>query len=216
MKIGLYMIAYSGVEAATYECSLADILRLAGSNVAVHIIANDADIARSRSKVAASFLRTDEDVCVMVDHDIVWRPGDIECIAKEAHERGAIVAALVSKKNFGEGSASCHNKDIKLEEIGTDRLVPATWVGGAFTAYARAPLEAVCALPDIQTVHGPMAFHQMIVEARGERIRLSEDYAVCQRARDLGFDVFISCKPKCGHYGKVVFMSDLTAKTVCG
>ena len=147
LRIMITKFIYGGVHPVTDSCFTRDLithLKDSDDSYEMHVGAcyNDALIDRARSTVSEAFLKSGMDILVMVDHDLSWEQGDILRIARKAHELQAIVGAAVSKRNRGEGIASVITEKGSWQ-IGTDRLVEASFVGAAFTAFPRKIVESV-------------------------------------------------------------------------
>lgn len=219
MRVVLSLMGYSGVEPQTMTCLFEELLHMSRQQTPVmyRCIWDDADIGRSRSKVIKSFLETPEgqppaDVCVMIDHDITWRAGDVLHIAERAVQHNAVVGGMVSKRRLGEGIASVPTEDIELQWLGRDRLVPAKWVGGAFMAVPREIAVKIAGLPELQTWEMGLPFLQFIDPET--KIYQSEDWALCQRARENGYKVYLSTYPVCGHIGKFTYTLETATSTL--
>lgn len=171
----------------------------------------DALIERSRSQAARRFLLdTQADVLVMIDHDIEWQgpsdgyEGDLAHIVRLAHDHQAIVGAAVSKRVQGQGIASLPKVDCELS-IGSNAMTEFAYVGAAFTAYPRAVLQAVTnTMDEIPPGFAPI-YQTMVVDhphRPGCKLHLSEDWALCHRAADLGHKTYLAMRPICTHWGE--------------
>lgn len=187
----------------------------------------DALVSRSRAVVVQRFLQSsDAEVLIMLDHDLAWvgpsqeYEGDLLHIARQCADTQAIVGGAVSKKVKGQGVASMFKADCTVQ-IGCDPgLVDVWYLGGAFTAYHRRALERVAKEGYLYGKH--VSEQRMIEAAPGFRpvfmemvvphplapemmLHLSEDWALCHRARELGVESHISLKPLIVHYGEYGF-----------
>ena len=202
----LWLIAYEQVTVKTYTCLLRDIL--GWSNLSHYVMGGTSTIERARSTIASGFLKKDEgDVLLMVDHDVQWEQGDLQYIARKALERKAIVGGLYPMRTFAKGMSS------RLDEKGafkfvTDTLVKARYLAGGFLAITKNVLEAIS--KTLPLVHSDKDdywpfFQQMIVTNKfkcGELTEfLTEDWALCHRARGCGQKVLAAFKPRLKHEG---------------
>ncbi len=205
----LALFAYSGVLPDTVDCLLRD-LRL-WPNIVYYRISNDALISRSRSRAASDFLQSDRemtgDVLLMVDHDMKWEKGDLVHLAEKTLETEAVVAAVYSKRNFGEGTA-VRFSDPGDYSIGDEELAPATYISTGFLGIHRKVLEKMAeTLPKTIGNFWPfflplLANHPVDVDAVEY---LSEDWAFCARARELGIKIWVDLKPRLTHIGEYAY-----------
>jgi len=168
------------------------------------------------------------DVLMLVDADIVWPRGTIQYMAWKAWETQSIVGGLVSKRSRGDGLATQFCKeweaDFKAEKVtldfGVDEIIPSYYVGSAFTAYPlsvlqdihdNSPIPVTMRDGSIKVMTMPLTvqgfrpyFLPMLAESEfheGNVDYLSEDWAICKRARDLGHKVHATTLPWLRHYG---------------
>jgi hypothetical protein len=170
---------------------------------------NDALIDRCRSLAATRFLEyTNDDVMVMIDHDITFQAGSVVRLAKKALETNAIVAAMISKKSRGQGIASRLKVKPELVKMPpADFLYESSYPGSGFCAYPRDLVLAVAkSVPRVYQGFIPM-FIPTLAKHTNEQLEteeweyLSEDWAFVKRASELGYKSYIDCWPKCGHVG---------------
>lgn len=198
------LMQYGGVGSRTV-LSMIEELSLGKVTWAISPHPGDAAVDRARSVIATQFLEGSSNVLVMVDHDIAWRRGDALFIAQKAMETKGIVGGLYSKrvpnKGFAGrfGDANKYDADAELVELGDNGMV-----GGGFMAIHRSVLEAVaskCKLPLVRSGFVPF-FLPVIVDTGEPRLEyLSEDWAICHRAREAGKKVYVTLKPKLAHIG---------------
>src|SRR3972149_8652407 len=89
----LAVFAWGGLTPSTHECIVRSVK--AWPSLKHLLNADDALIDRARSRAASLFLQSSPsytgDVLVMVDHDIVWQPGDLEHIVAAPRRGGGVV-----------------------------------------------------------------------------------------------------------------------------
>ncbi|KKN29543.1 hypothetical protein LCGC14_0843010 [marine sediment metagenome] len=202
----LALFAYSGVLPDTVDCLLRD-LRL-WPNIVYYRISNDALISRSRSRAASDFLQSNRemtgDVLLMVDHDIKWDEGDLVYLAEKTLETKGIVAGIYSKREFGGGTAVRFSAPGKYT-AGEDVLAEAQFVSTGFLGIHRSVLEKMSeTLPKTIGNFWPfflplLATHPVDADAVEY---LSEDWAFCARARELGASIHAALKPNLVHVGE--------------
>ena len=176
---------------------------------------NDADLPRARSKTATHFLtETDYDVHVSIDSDIVFDPASVFQIAQQAHDLGGIVAGLYVTRAAGKmcRPTSLFETDVPIE-FGTDPTpVPIKWAATGFLATPRIVFETLA--KDLPLCHRSewWKFYPFYAEywVRSERdpedwIWLSEDYALCDRAKNAGFQVYLNPAIRLLHLGQYPF-----------
>ena len=182
---------------------------------------NDALIGRSRSIMCTEFLKTDADVMVIIDDDIVFEPADFWKIVEGAREtRGVYGGAYVTR------STTPHISSRALPGTGEQvfaqtphrRPVEYQYLATGFWAVHRDVMEAMIS-PDAEFVDAYGAhridecalgadrpfypFFQPFVcrEDDGRLHYLSEDWAFSNRARQLGFRVWVDLSIILQHMG---------------
>lgn len=147
LKVMLAVFSYSGLEEKTHECIIQEIAHCQANNKRIEYsrVSGDALIARSRSRsVGGRFLSTDCDVVVMIDHDIVWNPGEAWDLGKLAFEQNAVVGGMYCKRTFGQGWASRISMKVGHEyAFGLPGLIEADAVATGFMAIPREILQGV-------------------------------------------------------------------------
>lgn len=136
---------YGGIESATMWTMVREMRKMDqfGINFLMNNVHGDALISRSRSKALHEFLKTDLDVCVMVDHDLEWEPGSLAALALKAHERRACVSGFYATRSFGRGwSSRIKDQGAKLKTA-VDELHDAEYLAGGFLAIPRLVVEEV-------------------------------------------------------------------------
>ena len=204
MKVTLAVLAYGNVFPGTVACAMREV---AGGVWDVFLSNKDAAVDRARSKIATRALDEGFDVCVMVDHDLTWEPGDLGHIAAKAHETGGIVGGLVSKRQFGQGFGGRFG-DGEPHRLYSDDFVclgPTGFVGGAFTAYHRSALERIQEhhkLPRTRDGMVPFFLPTLVYSNRLKAWEyLSEDWSACWRAHEAGVPVHVAMRPRVVHHG---------------
>ena len=196
--------------------------------VTLMVPGDDALIDRSRAMVAKAFLESDNEVLLMVDHDIEWTnpdaatgyEGDLLHLARLAAATRGTVGSVISKKVIGEGIASMFGSAI-TSPIGSDGCFHSPVVGSGMTAYHRCVVEEVwdtmlqwecygkIPAPGYVPIFMPnIALHP---NAPGELIVNSEDWAFCERGRRLGHFSYLATRPNTKHWGMYPFTVDKDA-----
>lgn len=167
---------------------------------------NDALIGRSRSLMCTHFLESDADVMVIVDDDIVFQPEDFWKIVEGAREcRGIYGGAYVTRSTSPHiSSRFWPNTEVKWAPGPLRRPIDLQYLATGFFAIHRDLLESMIdhEFTDADGTHTmtecelgadrpfwPFFSTFPAIEADGRRHFLSEDWAFCNRAQQLGAKV---------------------------
>jgi hypothetical protein len=164
--------------------------------------------------MASHFLKNEDslgEVLLMVDRDITWRSGDLEYLAWAAADTKSIVGGVYAKRGYGAGTAIRFREGQSFD----DDLIEADYASTGFFAVHRSVLEAMAqtlvpcldSLTDRSIDFWPF-FMPMVQETRLGTEYLSEDWAFCERAKELGFKVYAAMRPTLVHYGEIGFTLD--------
>lgn len=168
---------------------------------------NDALIGRSRSLMTSKFLETDADVMVIIDDDIVFEWEDFWKLVEGARETKSVYGGLyvtrstephITSRLFPGASLDFHKtpqrRPIEIQYLATGfwamhRDLVEAMVGAHFEDADGGHTVGLC------SQGGPEAFYPFfmpfqVVEDNGARHYLSEDWAFCNRARQLGYKVW--------------------------
>lgn len=176
-------------------------------------VVGDALISRSRSMVASTFLRSDADVMISIDSDIWFRAEDAIALAEKAVEYDMIGALYMTRNLNTQPALMLPDGGVSFDPGAQPLQTP--FVAGGFTAVNRRVFEALSAgLPlchqgwsnrGVDTSFWPFYMPFVIPSATEGSIYLSEDWAVCQRARDAGFQVWLDPSIRLGHIGSYMY-----------
>jgi len=210
MKVLVGTIAWRQLE-GEYVKSVLELCRLGGTEYYLH--SGDALVERARGAVAYHFLHeTDADVLLSIDSDIVfsWQQAMLMC--EQAMEHSIVCGLYVTRAGGARCRPACALKIGQTVTCGTDPTpVEIQWPATGFLAMHRRVFEALAKRPDGRLLHPEtsMRFYPFYVpfevEASGEPILLSEDYAIGERARLEGFPTFLNPAVRLGHIGEKVF-----------
>lgn len=200
----LILCAYRSVSLPTHGC----VMRLFGTPSENHWreqLGGEAGIARSRSiQVSRWFRDTDEDVFLMIDDDIVFDPDDANNLVARCRDGYDVIAAA-----YPTGDAS----HLAIRTLGPTRLqfgpgiepTEMRHVATGFFAVHRRVIAAMVANLRYCNSNTSWAFWPLFgfaveddPEAGGYN-NLSEDYYFCNRARALGFKVYLDMQTCIGH-----------------
>lgn len=178
----------------------------------------DALIERARGISATYFLRhTKGDVHLSLDSDIVeFTKESIDQMCEQAVEYGIVGACYITRSTMRTFPTSQLENGIKVLFANDPTPVPIQWAATGCLAVHRRVFEAMAETmpllhePDNERAFYP--FYQTMIydDPASGKILLSEDYAFCQRAKDLGFQTYLNPAVRVGHMGQFMHrMEDL-------
>lgn len=203
MKICVGTVTYRGCH-PSYATSMVKLT----SNLEFTYLHRRGDwlLERARSILATHFLtETSADVLLWIDADMVFEPDDVREICEQAVDYSVIGGLYMMRHNENASPAARVEEPMSLE--GRPRPVRAAWVGTGFLATHRRVFEALAArsdmLPCQSATEGPFwpFYYPMLPEWHGSTYWLGEDVAFCERAREEGFEVYVSPGIQLGHMG---------------
>lgn len=167
----------------------------------------DALVCRMRDRAAAHFFaESDAEVMLMVDHDIMWEPGDLEHIAKECAKRKGIVAGIYPKRSMGQDVPVRFAPGVQQKVwFGDNVCVEATYVSTGFMAIHRDVFAALAEEMPLTTGGFWPWFTPTLAEHAAGVEYLSEDWAFCARAAGKGFKIWAAMKPRLKHVGEWIY-----------
>lgn len=180
---------------------------------------NDALLGRSRSLMMTEALKTDADVMVILDGDIVFEPRDFWKIVEGARETRSIYGgAYVSRstKPFVT-SRLLPNSQVAWGDGPIRRPLEIQYLSTGFWAMHRSVLERMTG-SDFEDAYGTHRLEEVVLgadrpfipyfspfvcrEDDGRLHYLSEDWACCNRARQLGFTIWMDQSIILQHFGE--------------
>ncbi|MGH2362438.1 MAG: hypothetical protein ACRDGM_18090 [bacterium] len=209
MNIFLGPIYGRSLEPSHVQCLMKLLLkRYEGVQIRLAPAVNDALVCRARSKTATEFLMgTEDDVHVSVDGDIMFDADSLVEIARQALDTGGIVAGqYVTRSKSVCRPTSIQEVESTIEYAGDPTLVPIRWAATGFMATPRAVFQKLS--EDLPLCHESedwrfYPFYQPFPYRMedGTWIYLSEDYALCERAKQAGFKLFMNPSIRLLHLG---------------
>ena len=183
----------------------------AGVTYDVLLNENESNINRARNVMTGLFLETEFDVLAFIDADIEFHDGEqfLDLLVMNGI-RGAAVGCktpdgLEYLNVWKDGEQLRRNR-----MVGTH--IPVDYVGTAVFLIDRATLETLSSeytfpLFDAGGFAAPAMFECQVVAGELSRpgVYLSEDYAVCQLARDVGVPVRIDSRVVVTHHGRAAW-----------
>lgn len=213
----LLLCAYRSVSPETMQ----SIVNLIAAGWPYIVFDADALVTRVRSRVVSHWYRNNlSDVFLMVDDDIIFKPEDAERVTKLARDRRSLACGAYSVRDGSHLSG-------RALEVGVAKpfgpgLPPREYryAGTGFMAVHRDVVEALIAtmpecsnndldsfwpLFDCAFLHDGKLVEDPTTIAGEQAEYLSEDYAFCERARHLGFKVWLDPSTILGHISKTVY-----------
>ena len=200
----LILCAYRSVSLPTHRCIIR-LLQTPSHNVWDEDVGGEAGINRARSiRVSRWFRETNDDVFLMVDDDIIFDPEDANAIVDRCRAGYDVIAAA-----YPTGDAS----HLAIRTLGETSLrfgpdaepLEMRHVSTGFFACHRRVIEAMVKDLPYCNSNASWAFWPLFgfswefdPEAGGVN-NLSEDYNFCNRARALGFKVYLDMSIAIGH-----------------
>jgi SAM-dependent methyltransferase len=184
------LVAHREIAAPTVEC----LFELVGMGWPIALVYGDALIDRARAKAVSTWYRNERtDVFLMIDDDIVFKAEDAERLVNLAREKRSIACGAYP---VGDGGhlASRGFPGQRLEFNDKMEPVEIRWAATGFMAVHRDVVKAMVEGMELCYPNKADAFWPMFTPfVLGENY-LSEDYAFCERARELGFPVWLDQK----------------------
>lgn len=185
------VVAHREVSVPTAEC----LLQLYSAGWPVAFVYGDALVDRARAKAASAwYLNETNDVFLMIDDDIVFKPEDALRVANLAREKRSIACAAYPVADGGHLACRAFpGERIDFNNEAEPRKI--RWAATGFMAVHRDVIKALVeSLGEPCYPDQPDRFWPMFTPMKLGPDYLSEDYAFCQRAIDLGFDVWLDPK----------------------
>jgi 2-polyprenyl-3-methyl-5-hydroxy-6-metoxy-1,4-benzoquinol methylase len=169
---------------------------------------NDALIGRSRSIMCTEFLKTDADVMVIIDDDIVWEPADFWKIVEGARETHGVYGGAYVTRSTEPHISSRHfaGDELVFAQTPNRRPIKFQYLATGFMAIHRDVMESMlrtefvdaygthrveeCQLGADRPFY-PFFSPFFYREADGRLHYLSEDWAFSNRAHQAGHDVWV-------------------------
>lgn len=168
----------------------------------------------ARALMLGRFLRSPSTDLLMIDDDMGWDPRDILRLLNARLD----LVAVAGPRKIDVPAVAGHITREDAQAVLTDERSGAmslTEVGAAFMMISRDCAEKVVAGNGDLTFdseHGAVehdVFRNMIVMREGKRVRLSEDYSFCHRARKVGIRTMVLPDIALEHAGSKVWRCSL-------
>lgn len=182
-------------------------------NVVFDYQANDALLDRARAKSLTRFLLdSDADVWLTIDGDIVFDDAHAQEICEQAMTHDVVCGQYVTRSRARCFPTSLQLDDVPVEYAGDPTPIPIKWAATGFLAIHRRVVEKLVQRPDVELCHPTEhwrfysnLFTPFAVPGPSGPIYLSEDYALCERIRDEGFQIHVNPSVRILHVGQYAF-----------
>ena len=236
---------YGGLVSHLYMQSVVRLMAEApalGFDVSLSLLGGDALIARARSTLVADFMDSPEaSHLLFIDADIAFAPDQVKRLLEADKEFAAAFypmklvdwTRLPQRCVAGEGLETaglsyvgtlCQGEALVVE----GGFATAVYAGGGFQLVCRSVLERMFAAypatrftathaypaPPSASPHLYALFESMIDPESGAYV--SEDYAFCQRWRDLGGAIWLDLASRLTHTGAQSFAGDFARRASAG
>ena len=179
----------------------------------------DALVQRARNDLIAMALETGHDDIIFIDHDIEWEP---QWFYQLLNYPVDVVGGTYRRKSDSEISYVAKiNDPLSVVPDPVTGLLPVAGLGTGFMRISRQAMTALwdSSRPYTETdknKHRRWIF-DVIVDEHGELV--SEDITVCNKLKQLGFDLWLASHMTCNHVGNkkytgnfATWFSEMTAR----
>jgi len=178
----------------------------------IKVVEGDALIDRSRSRAATKFLETDYDILLYLDDDIFFDAVELTRMLWEMWQKDLdIIGAGYITKEADEPSFTFRTRGDQNIVFGNEGGIhEVRWLATGCMAVRRRVIEKMV---DSETVHlcnrDTINFYPFFMPFEklidGKWNYLSEDYAFCERANELGFKCWVDSRMKLTHFGNYLY-----------
>ena len=199
-----------------------------GENVRWQPLWGDAAVARARSILATRFYDDpDLEIMMMIDDDIVFKPADFWKVIEGARRTREIYSAGYMKHAANATLASAGFKDgapIIIQPQAEPLPTEIRYAAAGFTAVHRDVIEAIARRESFTCADGAYRLHRCGLGAQepmipffntftvqdpdGSYIWLSEDFAFCELAQQVGSKIWLDRSIVLGHMTEHALTSD--------
>ena len=158
-------------------------------------------------------LESECEIWFTVDGDIVFDPQDVQMLCEQAVTHDVVAAQYVTRSRYLCTPTSTQLEDVPILYGGDPTPIPIKWAATGFLAVHRRVVEKLVKRGDVQLAqpkdplrrHYTNIFTPFTVQGPNGPIYLSEDYAMCERARREGFTIHVNPAIRVGHVGQYMF-----------
>ena len=215
-KIHVSLCIFRTIQTAVLD-SLFKLMFIKKPHITISHFVGDALIDRARSREASDFyLNTDADVFCQFDDDIQIDPLDIVRVCQKAYEMKSIVAGTcVVKREDQPWIAAKFLPGTEEVMLTPDSpLLEVEYAGSGFMVVHRNVFTDLIQEGKLPFCHPkdlkfwPFFLPMIHKNVDGEYEELSEDYAFCQRAREVGHKVWLDPSVRSIHFGTYGYSVD--------
>ena len=176
-------------------------------------VVGDADVGRSRSVAASGFLRSDCDVLLTIDSDIWFQADDALKLCKKCFGGKHVIGGLYVTRSLLEAQpALLLGDDVTVTFEDGQHPVPVQFLATGFMAVHRKVFqkltehsEVVESMKTSKTPFWTFYLQKTIPWPGDQYLYLSEDFAFCHRAREMGFEIWLDPAIRLGHMGAYAY-----------
>lgn len=163
------------------------------------------DIAMARAKLFGAFLRSDCTHCFWIDADQGWQLRDFLRLLLAGKDFAAAAGVRkVFPPSFAATVSDDHGNAVRVQDVAVDGMLRVTGVGFAFACVTKEWAVRMAQQYEELTFIGAEGAeeHAIFNPMVRNRRYLGEDFAACQRWRDLGGEIFVAPEIDLEHVGK--------------
>ena len=176
-------------------------------------VRGDADVGRARNVAASGFLRSDADVFLSIDADIYFTAQDAINLCRKCADGYDIIGALYMTRGIKNVQpAQLLGVGNQVTFLPGEKPVPVKYLATGFMAVHRKVFEKLTEHPEVKlcmqsTPHPFYTFYlqKTIPWPNDVNLYLSEDYAFCHRAAEMGLQVHLDPTVRLGHVGHYLY-----------
>jgi len=177
-------------------------------------VCGDADVGRARNVAATAFLeKSDAEIFLTIDDDIFFKPEEALSLCKKCYNGYHVIGGMYMTKgilNVQPAILLADNEAFTFQP--GEKPLKTQFLSTGFMAMHRKVFQKLTKHPEVRycmkTSRSPFYtfyLQKTIPWPDDENLYLSEDWAFCQRAREMGFDIWLDPSVRLGHIGKYVY-----------
>ncbi len=176
-------------------------------------VRGDADVGRARNIAASSFLKSDADVMLTIDGDIMFHAEEALKLCQKCMNGYDIIGALYMTRGLQNVQpAQLIGKGQQVTLQPGEKPIGVKYLATGFMAVHRKVFKKLTKHPEVKlcmqsTAHPFYTFYlqKTIPWPNDKNLYLSEDYAFCDRAAEMGFKVYLDPTIRLGHIGHYAY-----------
>lgn len=163
-------------------------------------------IQRARNRIVCEFLKGDCTHLFFIDSDEAWSPAD--ALRLVMSEKDLCGVAVTRKQIPATFCTNFSSDTIPVDPV--TGLIKVNEVGTGFMLISRKLIEEMIEKhPHLKYVEGADTVHALFDFRLTNEQYWSEDYVFCQRAREMGYDVWVAPQVSVEHIGTYVYKGAL-------